>query len=127
MILRFKSKGNFEKASSWLKESSKMDDYKKLFQKYGEFGVQKLQEYTPKRTGETAAGWDYELNQNGNKIEVYFVNTAHPELSVNLAKIIQLGHGTRNGGYVPPVNYIHPAMATVYKKVGDDLVRRFKL
>lgn len=127
MKITFESRGGFDNTESWLKKYSN-ESFKSLLETYGKQGVEALARNTPKDTGETALGWQYKISQNGhNSWELNFYNTAHPELSVNLAKLIQLGHGTRTGGYVPPTDYITPSMEPIYKKVGDDLVRRFNL
>lgn len=126
MRVTFDSKGNFENAIKFLGKCTNMEQ-KSILEKYGKIGVESLRANTPKRSGETAAGWDYRINQNGDKsLELEFFNRAHPELNVNLAVLIQLGHGTRTGGYVPPVNYIQPVMTPIYKAVGEELVRRLE-
>ena len=126
MRVTFDSKGNFENAIKFLGKCTNMEQ-KSILEKYGKIGVESLRANTPKRSGETAAGWDYRINQNSNKnLELEFFNRAHPELNVNLAVLIQLGHGTRTGGYVPPVNYIQPVMTPIYKAVGEELVRRLE-
>lgn len=126
MKVTFESKGDFENTIKFLGKCTKMEQ-RSILEKYGQIGVEALRANTPKRSGETAAGWDYQIIQNGNNnLELAFFNHAHPELRVNLAVLIQLGHGTRTGGYVPPINYIQPAMKPIYKAVGDELVRRLE-
>lgn len=127
MKVVFDSKGNFDNAERWLKEHTN-ESFQDLLATYGQAGVSALAMYTPKRTGATASGWNYKISQNGNNNwELSFYNTGHPELSVNLARLIQLGHGTRTGGYVPPTDYITPSMEPIYKQVGEELIRRFDL
>jgi hypothetical protein len=41
----------------------------------------------------------------------------HIEKGVNIAIILQYGHGTRNGGYVQGRDYINPALRPIF----DDL------
>lgn len=126
MKVTFESKGDFENAIKFLGKCTTMEQ-RSILEKYGQVGVAALRANTPKRSGATAAGWDYQIIQNGNSsLELAFFNHAHPELSVNLAVLIQLGHGTRTGGYVPPRNYIQPAMNPIYKAVGEELVRRLE-
>ena len=38
----------------------------------------------------------------------------------------QYGHGTRNGGYVPPRDYINPAMAPVFNRIAADVTKAVK-
>ena len=114
MKMQFSSKGNFEKAIKWLKESNMKKPDKALRNKADE-GLNALIRATPiGETGETSSGWEYKISKTSSGIELSYYNTAHPETEVNVAKLIQLGHGTKNGGYVPPNNFIHPAINGVF-------------
>lgn len=124
MRVKYTQKGKFENASKWL-QKARNNEIKNILKTYGEAGVTALMEATPKRSGETAYAWEYRIVENSKGIELVFVNNAHPELEVNLAMLIQLGHATGTGGYVPPVNYIRPAIFPIYKKAGEELLRRF--
>ena len=42
---------------------------------------------------------------------------------VNIALILQYGHGTRNGGYVQGQDYINPALRPIFDKMADDAWR----
>lgn len=126
MRVRFEERGDFTNIRAYLKKqiSTNHDD---ILVKAGELGVSLLKNNTPKRSGITAQGWGYKIVKESSSRELIFFNNAHPELSVNLAVLIQLGHGTRNGGYVPPVDYIRPAILPVYKMVGEAINRRLGL
>lgn len=39
---------------------------------------------------------------------------------VNIAVIIQYGHGTGNGGYVAGKDYINPTMRPLFDKIADE-------
>lgn len=124
MGVKFTQKGKLTNASKWL-QKSRNNEIKNIFKAYGEVGVTALMEATPKDSGETAYSWEYRIVENAKGVELIFVNNAHPELKVNLAMLIQLGHATGTGGYVPPVDYIRPAILPIYKKAGEELLRRF--
>lgn len=126
MKVRFEEHGDFKNIRSRLKKNTNKG-YNDILHKAGELGTILLTQNTPKRSGITASGWSYRIENSASSQELIFYNTAHPELSVNLAVLIQLGHGTRNGGYVPPIDYIHPSMIPVYKMVGESLNRRLQL
>ncbi len=74
---------------------------------------------TPRDTGATASGWDYNVETKNGVSEVSWVNNAHPHTSANVAVLIDKGHGTRNGGYVTPQPFISRSMDDVFKDVGD--------
>ena len=40
---------------------------------------------------------------------------------VNIAVILQYGHGTRNGGYVEGIDYINPAIQPVFREMANEI------
>ena len=91
-----------------------------ILEKYGQMGVNALQENTPTDTGKTAASWDYNVKQTRSGYQIEFHNT-NVNKNVNIAVILQLGHGTGTGGYVRGIDYINPAMQPVFEKLAADL------
>ncbi len=122
MKISFDSKGDFDGILSWLKNVTNRDPSMAL-NSIASQGERSLAANTPRDTGETASGWTSEIITKGNVTEIAWKNTAHPELNVNLAKLIELGHGTGTGGYVLPKPYINRAMDPVFKNVGDKVVK----
>jgi hypothetical protein len=107
--------GDYKYAIQWLEKASKYNPTRTL-KKLGKEGVYALQLATPKgETGETAMGWDYDINVSKGYAELYFVNRGHPEEPLNIARLIELGHGTGTGGYVPPNPYIKTAMNAIFR------------
>lgn len=126
MKVNIDSKGDFEYTTRWLRNMRNLNP-KHILQTLGEEGVANLRASTPSRTGGTAAGWLYAIATSGQTWELYFYNAAYPHLNVNIAKLIDSGHGTRTGGYVPPRPYIRAAVAPVFANFGkyiDKEVRR---
>lgn len=82
----------------------------------GREGVAALQEATPKDTGLTAASWSYEIEETRDGFTLRW-NNSNVNNGVNIALILQRGHGKRNGGYVAGVNYINPALAPIFEKI----------
>lgn len=122
MKISFESKGDFNNATSWLKKVVNGNPATILNQ-VAKQGEQSLAANTSKDTGETASGWKSKIKTKGDVTEIEWYNDAHPELEVNLAKLIELGHGTRTGGYVPPKPYIKKSMDPVFKSVGDKVAK----
>jgi len=122
MNIRFESKGNFEKVTAWLEKASRVDASNAL-KAIAIEGERALAANTPKDTGETASGWTSEITGRGATAEIVWKNRAHPELNVNLAKLIDQGHGTGTGGYVPPRPFIKRSMDKVWKNAGDTIVK----
>lgn len=123
MKVTFDSMGNFENTINWLKQSSNKVPSNTI-RDIGREGIASLRANTPiGETGETARGWDVVVETNNNVTEISFVNKAHPESPVNVAKLIDTGHGTGTGGYVPPQPYIRQAMESIFKNAGDKLAK----
>lgn len=122
MQVEISTHGSFANTESWLARIAHRSPTSEL-NKIGDQGVRALKAATPARTGETAAGWYYKVNRLANGSEVGFYNNAHPETSANIAMLIQFGHGTKNGGYVPGYDYINPALRSIFMNAGDNLAR----
>lgn len=122
MSVSIESKGGFEKALAWLDRvsSAKPITSANAIAKAGE---QALKNGTPKDTGATANGWRSDVKMNANGLEISWKNVAHPGESVNIAKLIELGHGTRTGGYVQPQPYIKQSVRPVLDSGGDRIVK----
>lgn len=95
---------------------------KGILEKYGEIGVQALRAATPIDSGVTAASWSYEVESTGNGYTLSWYNS-HMNQGVNIAILIQYGHGTGWGGYVPGTDYINPALRPIFDQIGNDIWR----
>jgi hypothetical protein len=122
MRVRFESKGDFGNTLAWLKRAT-ANEPSKISNQIAKDGEQALAQATPKDTGETASMWESKVTTKGHISEIAWYNTAHPEAGVNIAKLIELGHGTGTGGYVPPNPYIKQAMEPVFKKGSNMLAK----
>lgn len=111
--------GDFSKTIGRLNKMAKTSPNKAL-QQIAKEGTSALSAGTPVgETGQTAMGWKDKVTDN----EIQWANNAHPGESVNIAKIIQLGHGTGTGGYVPPNDYIRPALTPIFGKAADIIAK----
>lgn len=108
---------NFKNTEKLLKKSFGRD-YMRVLEKYGELGVTALSNATPKDTGLTASSWSYEIIQNAGSISIVW-NNSNVQNYVNIALILQYGHGTRNGGYVQGRDYINPAMRPIFDEMAE--------
>lgn len=86
--------------------------------KYGEMGVEALSRATPKDTGLTASSWSYEIKRGKESSSIVWTNSNVND-GVPVAVILQYGHATRNGGYVEGIDYINPALNSVFKNIAD--------
>ena len=123
MRIGISSSGSFKNITTWL-TNAKNRSPNKVLKSLGNEGVRSLSEFTPiGETGQTSMGWSFVISKSSKQYELAFINQAHPGESVNIAKIIRLGHGTGTGGYVPPNDYITPALSNIYKTAGDRIAK----
>lgn len=118
-MISISQSGDFKNISKFLDKMTKRDS-SHILEKYGEIGVDLLADATPMDTGETASSWDYEIETTNGRYEIHWTNS-NVQDDVNIAMILQYGHGTKNGGYVQGIDYVNPAIAEVFKRMADEL------
>ena len=91
---------------------------REILETYGRAGVTALASATPVDSGETAAAWGYEIVQTSGGYSIFWTNS-HINKGVNIAVILQYGHGTGTGGYVKGIDYINPALRPVFEQLAD--------
>lgn len=116
-MIRCTVRGDFKKTRNLLKRIRKLD-FESLLEKYGQQGVQALAAATPKDSGETASSWFYEIEKGDGQISIYWNNT-NMNQGVNIAVILNFGHGTGWGGYVQGRQYISPAIQPVFDQIAE--------
>jgi len=116
------SSGSFRKTEKILSDLS-TDHVYDVLDAYGAEGVSLLSSATPIRTGETAHSWGYEVTHSADRHTLSWYNT-HEHNGVNIAIIIQYGHGTGTGGYVEGIDYINPTLRPLFDKIVDDIWRQ---
>lgn len=117
-MIVLKNKGDFSKTTNFLKRITKLD-YKSILSKYGKMGVDALAKATPVDTGLTASSWSYEIVEDDGGATIYWKNS-NVVKGVSIAVILQYGHGTGTGGYVEGIDYINPALRSIFEGIADD-------
>ena len=110
-------KGDFKKTIHWLQKRKRLNFLRSL-NKYGEMGVQALSSATPVDTGTTAASWGYTIEPSEGSVTISWTNSNIHD-GVNVAVILQYGHGTGTGGYVQGIDYINPALKDIFQEIAD--------
>lgn len=116
-MIDFKHRGSFKRLEEALRNTLGRN-WVSVLDKYGKRGVEALRDMTPVDTGLTANSWFYEIIQNENGVSVVW-NNSNVNDGVNIALILQTGHGTRNGGYVVGVDYINPALQPIFNELAE--------
>lgn len=112
-------RGDFSKTTKFLNKIMKGRYIPAMLEKYGERGVAALASATPVDTGKTASSWSYEIIEDNGNYELVF-NNSNINKGVNIAILLQYGHGTRNGGYVVGRDYINPALRDIFDRLAAE-------
>ena len=114
----FEQHGDFKKTEKFL-SNAKTLKIRQILEAYGRTGVSALMSATPVETGLTASSWGYEIHSSGGTWTISWTNS-HMKGGVNIAVILQYGHGTGTGGYVRGRDYINPAMRPIFDKISSE-------
>lgn len=118
-MLYRKVSGSFNATYKFLDKLANGDIYKHL-DSYAQAGVRALASATPKESGLTANSWSYVIEANPRKYKITWINT-NVSSGVNIAIILQYGHGTGTGGYVSGIDYINPAIKPIFDRIADQV------
>lgn len=117
MGISLSSEGSWDGVEKFLKNAATGGHYK-ILSKYGEKGVAALRAASPVDTGLMASSWSYEVKIGVASSTIEWLNT-NEEGGVNIAVIIQHGHGTGTGGYVAGRDFINPAMRPIFDEIAN--------
>lgn len=117
--------GDFHNIERFLKKNEHIDiDH--YLEKFGQAGVEALRKATPKDTGLTSESWYYTIEKDKNKTTITWCNSNTVDDWYNVAIGIQYGHGTASGVYVQGVDYINPAMRTIFDELAEQIWEEVK-
>jgi hypothetical protein len=123
MVITFSDKGDFSKTFNFLNSSKNINSrINNILNQYGSKGVELLSRNTPVDTGKTANSWSYRIEINKGKISLNWYNS-NVINGVNIAVILQYGHGTQNGGYISGKDYINPVLRPLFNEITNELWR----
>lgn len=117
-MISFTHRGNFYKIEKFLNKVRGAGYLNKLA-KYGQEGVEALAAATPIDSGKTANSWTFEISSDASKTVISWLNT-NVNNHINIAVILQYGHGTGTGGYVEGRDYINPAMRPIFDRIAEE-------
>lgn len=116
-MITFHQKGDFSRVNRYFEKLLNVVKLGEL-DKYGRQGVEALAAATPRDTGKTAESWKYDIVRGKDSAVIQWYNT-NENKGVNIAVILQYGHGTRNGGYVRGRDYINPAIQPLFDEIAE--------
>lgn len=116
-MIAFKHRGDFKNLEKFLNRVRNAG-YLNILSKYGQEGVQALSAATPSDSGETARSWTYEIERTPATTTISWLNLKEND-GVNIAVILQYGHGTGTGGFVRGIDYVNPAMRPIFENIAQ--------
>ena len=124
MDVSFTTSGSFNKTHAFLASMQNIQgDISRFCESAGQRGVAALAAATPVDSGLTAASWGYEVESTGDTTTISWTNSNNMS-GVNIAIILQYGHGTGTGGWVAGRDYIMPAIKPIFDSIADDVWKR---
>ena len=126
--IHISNKGDFKNTEKFFIFLAKGKGYLHVLEKYGQRGVEALSitdqfsslgtntiviRAGAARTGGVRTG-------NKQKLATFHLTNSNINKGVNIALILQYGHGTRNGGWVEGIDYINPALRSIFKNMADE-------
>ena len=117
MKINVVSKGGKTKGLMSILDNYSSAKLKPTFQSVGEVGLKQLVDNTPVRSGKTANAWTMDITETNNKLDLIYSNSNTVSDGTPLVILIKQGHGTRNGGYVPPHDFITPIVDKTAKEL----------
>ena len=105
--------GSFNNIENFLKKNKNID-FDHYLDTFGQAGVEALSKATPKDTGLTSESWYYQVEKKDGLIKISWHNSNVVDDWYNVAIGIQYGHGTASGTYVQGIDYINPAMQSIF-------------
>ena len=120
-MITFSEKGDLSKTTMFLEKCLEPFNMG-ILNKYGQRGVEALRAATPIETGRLAHSWYYDIEHTDTGVKIIWSNS-DIEGGYNVAILVQYGHGTKSGRYVPGKDFINPAMAPIFEQLTRELLK----
>lgn len=119
MGVYFTQKGNFEKTDAYF-ESLMNKDYLSILNKYGQLGVEALMAATPVDTGLAKSSWGYSIETGNGQVKLIWTND-DIEGGMNVVILVDRGHATKSGGWVPGMHFIDEAISPIIAQLAREV------
>lgn len=123
-MIRMHTRGDFSAVKKLLNAAMKPRNIQKILDKYGQMGVEALEDYTPRDTGFTALSWTYRTTITDSGYSVEWLNDSMTtDGRTPLVILLTYGHGNGHGGYVEGRDFINPALRPIFDQLSEELYR----
>lgn len=120
-MITMESQGSWSKTEAWLRACSKNPTaVMAILDRFGLEGAAKLSQATPFDTGGTAEQWYYMATMGPGGFSLVFSNGNVID-GVPVAIILQYGHGTGTGGFVPGRDYINGVIKPLFDRLDQEI------
>lgn len=116
-IISIRHKGNFNNLDRFLATMKRGELYSDILS-LAEKGTDALRAATPRDSGLAMSSWYHTVDVGYYNTTIQWKNS-NIENGFPVAVMLQLGHGTGNGGYVQGRDYINPALRPVFDEIRD--------
>lgn len=123
MSITFSHKGDFSNTIKFLNKLQKKS-YRNILERYGRIGVEALRAATPVNTGLAASSWYFDIEDNGETSTLSWGNS-DIEGGCNVAILIDKGHATKSGTWVPGYNFIEPTLDPILEQLKDAVWKEY--
>jgi len=117
--MRIKKTPKFKKTLKYLKKAKRLDP-RNILDSAGRKGVIALAAATPMDSGESANSWGYKIEGDKERYVLSWTNSAIAG-SVPIVILLQYGHSTKSGYFLPGRDFINPALTPVYDEIESRL------
>lgn len=117
-MLKIKQKGDFSNLDKFFKKSIKITKVNNITT-IAEECIRRLVLATPKDTGKTSLSWSYKIHKTKNKTTLEILNS-NIQNGVNVAILLEYGHASKSGVWVPGNNFVDPIVTETYNKILND-------
>lgn len=117
--ISFSHKGNFSRTEKFFNFLLRRD-WINVLDKYGQMGVDALRAATPVDTGLAASSWNYQIERDKKYIKLIWTND-DIEGGCNVAVLIDRGHATKSGGWVPGYHFIDKTIDPIINQLAKEV------
>lgn len=119
MSISASTSGGWDDTEAWLKKMAQGPSVYDSLSRFGAMGVAALAAATPKDEGVTAGAWYFEVKKDATSWSLIWGNNNVVD-GKPIAVLIEYGHGTRTGGYVPGRPFVNAALDPIFDQMSAE-------
>lgn len=122
ILFSIEQKGDFGNLEKYLKKLENGKTIDSILERYARIGLQQLEDATPVDTGRAKGSWYYKIEKTKDSVSITYYNS-DIENGFPVAIMIDLGHGTKGGGWVAGRHFISPIVEKNFQEIADSVWR----